>query len=227
MRRRLTTILAADVVGYSRLMRADEAGTLAALKAHLSELFDAKAHQYHGRIIKLMGDGVLMEFASVVDATCFAVEVQCATRERNAQVPEEEQILFRIGINAGDIIVEGDDIYGDGVNIASRLENLAEPGGICVHRDVRNQIRDKLDLAVEDQGEVEVKNIARPIRAFKISLDDKARRLVTPVVAPPQHRARRLPVAVAAASLVALLGGLAWWLPWTFDSAPASVGRRS
>ncbi len=127
--RRLTTILSADVVGYSRLMGADEAGTLAALKKHRKELFEPKTSQYRGRVVKLMGDGTLMEFASVVDAVRFAVEVQHAMRERNAKVPEEKRIEFRIGINVGDIIVEGDDIYGDGVNIAARLEALSEPGG--------------------------------------------------------------------------------------------------
>ena len=162
--RRITAILSADVVGYSRLMGEDEAATLAALKADRKELFEPKAAQYRGRTVKLMGDGVLMEFASVVDAVRFAVEVQCAMRERNAKISEERQIIYRVGINVGDIIVEGDDIYGDGVNIAARLESLAEPGGICIRRNVRNQVRDKLDLHFEDLGEVEVKNIARPIR---------------------------------------------------------------
>ncbi len=129
MERRLTAILVADVVGYSRLMGEDEAGTLAALKAHRAELIDPKAAQYNGRNIKLMGDGALMEFPSVLEATTFAVEVQCAMRERNADIPGEQQMLFRIGINLGDVIVEGDDIYGDGVNLAARLEGLAEPGG--------------------------------------------------------------------------------------------------
>jgi class 3 adenylate cyclase len=130
--RKLTTILAADVVGYSRLMGADEARTLAALKARRKELIDPKAAQYGGRTVKLMGDGALMEFASVVDAVAFSVEVQAAMGERNADVPEDQRIIYRLGINIGDIIVEGEDIYGDGVNVASRLEGLAEPGGICV-----------------------------------------------------------------------------------------------
>ncbi len=120
--RRLTTILDTDVVGYSRLMGEDEAGTLAALKAHRKELIDPKAEEYHGRTVKLMGDGALMEFGSVVDAVAFAVEVQCGMAERNADVPEDQQIVYRVGINIGDIIVEGDDIYGDGVNVAARLE---------------------------------------------------------------------------------------------------------
>ncbi len=157
--RRLTTILSADVVGYSRLMGEDEAGTLAALKVHRKELIEPKEAQYHGRTVKLMGDGALMEFASVVDAVSFAVEVQCAMRQRNADIPAERQIVYRIGINIGDIIVEGDDIYGDGVNVAARLEGLAEPGGICIARNVFNQVRSKLDLNFEHLGEREVKNI--------------------------------------------------------------------
>ena len=133
--RRLTTILAADIFGYSHLMGMDEAGTLSALTKHRRDLIDPKAAQYGGRTVKLMGDGTLMEFASVVDAVAFAVEVQTAMQERNAGIPEDRQIVYRIGINVGDIIVEGDDIYGDGVNVAARLEGLAEPGGICIpHR---------------------------------------------------------------------------------------------
>ena len=152
MERRLTAILAADVVGYSRLMGEDEAGTLATLKAHRAELIDPKAAQYNGRTIKLMGDGTLMEFPSVVEAVTFAVEVQILMREHNAAIPEDRRIVLRIGINIGDVIIEGDDIYGDGVNVAARLEGLADPGGICVRRNVRNQVRDKLDLSFEDRG---------------------------------------------------------------------------
>ncbi len=152
MERKLFAILVTDVVGYSRLMGEDEAGTLAALKSHRAELIDPKATQYNGRTIKLMGDGALMEFESVVDAVAFAVEVQCAMRDRNKDVPDERQILYRIGINIGDVIVDGDDIYGDGVNVAARLEGLAETGGICVARNVHNQVRDKLDLNFQDLG---------------------------------------------------------------------------
>ncbi len=140
--RRLTTILAADVVGYSRLMAVDESWTLAQLKVHRKELFEPKTAEHHGRVVKLMGDGTLMEFGSVVDAVNFAVDVQKAMAERNADVPDERQVIYRIGINIGDIIVDGDDIYGDGVNVAARLEGLADPGGICVARDVHNQVRD-------------------------------------------------------------------------------------
>ncbi len=176
MERRLTTILAADVVGYSRLMGKDEAGTLQGLKRHRADLFDPKAAQYGGRTIKLMGDGILMEFASVVEAVKFAIEVQCAMRERNAGIDEDRQIIFRVGINIGDIITEGDDIYGDGVNIAARLEGLAEPGGVCVNRDVYHQVRDKLDVDFDDLGEVEVKNMpARSRRSVWSSTTNRRR----------------------------------------------------
>jgi class 3 adenylate cyclase len=150
--RRLAAILAADVAGYSRLMGADEEGTLAALKAIRRELSDPKVKEHRGRIVKTTGDGLLIEFASVVDAVRCAVQVQEAMTERNTGVPEDKRIEFRIGINLGDIILDDDDIYGDGVNIAARLEALAEPGGICVSRVVHDQVRDKLDLASEDMG---------------------------------------------------------------------------
>ncbi len=168
--RRLTTILAADVVGYSRLMAADEAGTLAQLKTHRKEIIEPKAAEYGGRTVKLMGDGTLMEFGSVVDAVTFAVDVQRAMALRNTDVPEDQRITYRMGINIGDIIVEGEDIYGDGVNIAARLEGLADPGGICVARNVFDQVEAKVDLAFEDLGEQEVKNIPKPVQVFKVSL---------------------------------------------------------
>src|SRR5712672_851943 len=168
VQRRLAAILAADVAGYSRLMGADEEGTLAALKELRRGLADPKIKEHRGRIVKTTGDGLLVEFASVVDAVRCAVEVQHEMAERNAGVPEERRIQFRIGINLGDIIKDGRDIYGDGVNIAARLEALAEPGGICVNRVVRDQVRDKLDFAFEDAGEQRVKNIARPLRVYHV-----------------------------------------------------------
>jgi adenylate cyclase len=166
--RRLAAILAADVVGYSRLMGQDEPGTLARLKAHRRELIDPEIAEHKGRVVKTTGDGILIEFPSVVEAVACAVVVQRGMRERNAAIAERGRIELRIGINLGDIIVEEGDIHGDGVNVAARLEALAEPGGICVSRVVRDQVRDKLDLALEDLGELSLKNIARPVRVFRV-----------------------------------------------------------
>jgi class 3 adenylate cyclase len=171
--RRLAAILAADVAGYSRLMGADEEGTLARLKALRRELADPKIKEHRGRIVKTTGDGLLIEFASVVDAVRCAVEVQREMAERNADVPSDRRIEFRMGINLGDIMKDGLDIYGDGVNVAARLEALAEPGGICVSRVVRDQVRDKLAFSFEDMGEQQVKNIARPIRVHRILLGER------------------------------------------------------
>jgi non-specific serine/threonine protein kinase len=186
--RRLTTILSADVVGYSRLMGEDEAGTLAALKAQRSELLDPKAAQYRGRIVKLMGDGTLMEFGSVVDAVSFAVEVQCAMAERNTEVPEARRIVYRIGINIGDVIVEGDDIYGNGVNVAARLEGLAKPGGICISRPVLEQIEGKLEIEFEYTGEHQVKNIERPIHIWRWAKDALLKDRATTAIGGPLLR---------------------------------------
>src|SRR5580704_8819703 len=171
--RRLAAILAADVAGYSRLMGADEEGTLARLKALRRELADPKIKEHRGRIVKTTGDGLLIEFASVVDAVRCAVEVQREMAERNADVSPDGRIEFRMGINLGDIMKDGRDIYGDGVNVAARLEAMAEPGGICVSRVVRDQVRDKLAFSFEDRGEQQVKNIARPIRVHRIRLGEK------------------------------------------------------
>ncbi len=164
--RRLAAILAADVVGYSRLMETDEAGTLAQLKLLRAEVLNPSVADHAGRIVKLMGDGVLIEFASAVDAVSCAVDVQKRVQEHNGSQSREKQIWFRVGINVGDIIVDGDDIYGDGVNIAARLEGLAEPGGIFISRTAADQVRDRLSFSIEDRGEFAVKNIARPIQVF-------------------------------------------------------------
>jgi adenylate cyclase len=166
--RRLTAILAADVAGYSRLMGADEEGTHERLKAHLRELVDPKIGEHRGRIVKNTGDGFLAEFASVVDAVRCAVEIQRGMIEREPEVPEERRIRFRIGVNLGDVIAEEHDIFGDGVNIAARLEALAEPGGICISRTVRDHIRDKLPCPFDDMGEQTFKNIARPVRVYAL-----------------------------------------------------------
>src|SRR6202049_1560379 len=168
--RRLAAILAADVAGYSRLMGVDEEGTLERLKALRRDLSDPKIEEHHGRIVKTTGDGLLVEFASVVDAVRCAVEVQRGMAERNVAVPAERRIELRIGINLGDIISDDNDIYGDGVNVAARLEALAEPGGISVSRVVRDQVRDKLDFAFDDRGEQQVKNITRPVRVFDLRI---------------------------------------------------------
>ena len=170
--RRLTAILAADVAGYSRLMGADEEGTLAQLKTLRRELSDPKIKEHHGRIVKTTGDGLLVEFGSVVDAVRCAVEVQDAMAARNAAVPADRRIEFRIGINLGDIIRDRGDIFGDGVNVAARLEGLAKPGGICVSGAAHDQVRDKLDISFEDLGEQQVKNIARPVRVYAIRPGD-------------------------------------------------------
>jgi len=166
--RRLAAILAADVAGYSRLMGADEEGTHERLKAHFREVVDPKIEEHHGRTVKNTGDGLLAEFPSVVDAVRCAVEIQRGMIDREPDVPEERRIRLRIGVNLGDVIVEEHDIFGDGVNIAARLEALAEPGGICISRMVRDNVRDKLDYAFEDRGEQQVKNIARPVRVYAL-----------------------------------------------------------
>jgi adenylate cyclase len=171
--RRLTAILAADVAGYSRLMGADEEGTHDRLKAHLRELVAPKIAEHRGRVVKNTGDGFLAEFPSVVDAVRCGVQVQQGVAERNAANPPEKRIEFRVGINLGDVIVEEHDIFGDGVNVAARLEALAEPGGICVSAVVRDQVRDKLNFAFEDMGEQPVKNIARPVHVWRLRLGMK------------------------------------------------------
>ena len=171
VQRRLAAILAADVVGYSRLMGADEAGTLARLKALRKDVVDPRIAEHGGRIVKLMGDGTLVEFGSVVGAVECALEIQRAMVAHNAEVPEDQRIEFRMGINLGDVIVDGDDINGDGVNVAARLEGLAEPGGLCVSGVVHGQVEGKLDLAFDDLGEQQVKNIAKPVRVYRARLD--------------------------------------------------------
>ena len=173
--RRLAAILAADVAGYSRLMGQDEVATLRALKAHRRELVDPTIARHHGRIVKTTGDGMLVEFASIVDAVGCAVSIQRGMIGRNEAVPEDRRIVFRIGINVGDIIIDGDDIFGDGVNVAARLEALCEPGGLCISRGANEQIRDKLSLAFADLGEQTVKNIARSIGVFGLAALDIAR----------------------------------------------------
>jgi adenylate cyclase len=172
LQRRLMAILAADMVGYSRLMELDEAGTLARLKTHRLELIDPAIAKNNGRIVKTTGDGMLVEFASAADATECAIEIQRRMARRNADVEPDRQIRFRIGINLGDVIVDGDDVLGDGVNIAARLETVAAPGGISVSQSVRDELAHKLDVRFEDQGQQMLKNISRPLRAYAIVLDE-------------------------------------------------------
>ena len=172
--RRLAAIWAGDIAGYSRLMGIDEEGTLRQLKAHRKELVDPKITEHRGRIVKTTGDGMLVEFVSVVDAVRCAVDIQRAMVERNASIPADKRIEFRIGLNVGDIIIDGDDIFGDGVNVAARLEALADPGGIMVSSVVYDQVRDKLSFGFDDMGEQSVKNIARPIGVHRISLAEAA-----------------------------------------------------
>src|SRR5438309_9944735 len=172
MERRLTAILAADVVGYSRLMGANETGTLAALKTLQAVFIDRKIAEHQGRIVKLTGDGLLVEFPSVVSAVACAAAIQRGMRERNANVPQDRRIEFRIGVNLGDVIVEGDDIFGDGVNVAARLESIARPGGIAISHSVRDHAGNRLKLAFEDRGEQQLKNIEKPIRGYQVLLEE-------------------------------------------------------
>ncbi|MEX0320444.1 MAG: adenylate/guanylate cyclase domain-containing protein [Ruegeria sp.] len=213
--RRLTTILSADVEGYSNLMRQDEGGTLAALKALRSSEIDPRIERHHGRTVKLMGDGSLVEFASVIDAVSFAVDVQHAIAAAQGELPEDDRIQFRIGINVGDVIVDGDDIYGDGVNVAARIEGLAEPGGICISRSTFDQVNEKLDLTFAPMGPQIVKNIPAPVEVYRIELDDRSQALAMeapPPIAEPQGAPPRrgiLQLAIATGLVIlALVAGV-------------------
>ena len=210
MERRLSAIFAADMVGYSRLMEADEIGTLERQKAHRAELLDPALIEFHGRIVKEMGDGVLVEFPSVVEAVQCAVVIQQGMVNREADVPDDLRIQYRIGINLGDIVIEGDDIFGDGVNIAARLEQMAEPGGVCISGTTYDQLKSKVKVGYESLGDVQVKNIMQAVRAYKVLTDpdqvgetigDKRLKLAI---------TRRF-AAVAAVLLIAIIGVGAWW----------------
>jgi len=181
--RRLAAILAVDVAGYSRLMGADEEGTHERLKAHFAELVHPKVTELRGRVVKNTGDGLLSEFPSAVDAVRCALEVQREMIAHNAATPAGHRIEFRMGINVGDIIIEASDIFGDGVNIAARLEALAEPGGICLSAAAHEQVRDRLDIAFDDLGEQQIKNITRPVRTYRVALGASSRAAL-PVGAP-------------------------------------------
>ncbi len=227
--RRLTAILAADVAGYSRLMGADEEGTHARLRAHLGQLVEPKIKAHNGRTVKNTGDGLLAEFASVVDAVRCAAEVQRGMIDREPEVPDARRIRFRIGVNLGDVIAERDDIFGDGVNVAARLEALAEPGGICISRTVRDQIRDRLPYPFEDRGEQSVKNIAWPVRVYALRPEAVADLPVSGVpIAAPRRRSTAI-AALAAATLAALvIAAIAWWVwpaPKSATSAAMSISQ--
>ena len=208
--RRLAAILAADVVGYSRLMGADEEGTHERFKAHLREVVDPKIRDHHGRIVKTTGDGVLAEFASVVDAVRCAGEIQRRMANRDLDLAEERRLRFRIGVNLGDVIADGGDIYGDGVNIAARLEALAAPGSICVSGTVRDHIGDRLPYAFEDMGEQSVKNIARPVRVYALRPEGVA---ALPASGLPARMSRPNQVIIGiVAAAVLVIACIAWWL---------------
>jgi adenylate cyclase len=219
--RRLAAILAADMVGYSRLMEADERGTIARQKAHRAQLIDPKINEHHGRIVKTTGDGMLVEFASVVDAVACAVAIQRAIVEREADVPEEQRIQYRVGVNLGDILIDGDDILGDGVNVAVRLEGLADPGGICIPRKVFHEVRNKLDVGYEFLGEQRVKNIETPVPVYRVLLKpDLAGKVIGEKRLKPSLRL----LGAAAAAMVAItVVAAVWWQPWAPDVEPASV----
>jgi TolB-like protein/class 3 adenylate cyclase/Tfp pilus assembly protein PilF len=223
MERKLVTIVCADVAGYSRLIGLDEEGTIAQLRAHRRALINPAISRRAGRIVKTLGDGLLVEFASPVEAVRCAAEIQLALNDRESPIPEDRRICFRIGINLGDVVVEDGDILGDGVNIAARLQSLADVGGICVSRSVRDQVRDRLPVSFEDLGEQSVRNIARPVRCYRVRLDT-----YTPEASlVPTNRQRwLLPAAVAAGLIV--LGGAGFWL---FDaqspSRPAITGVKA
>ena len=219
--RKLAAILAADMVGYSRLMEADETTTIARHKAHRAELIDPEIARRGGRIVKTTGDGLLVEFASVVDAVQCAVEFQRAMAGREADLPEDRRIRYRVGVNLGDIVIDGDDILGDGVNVAARLEGLAKPGGICIPRKVMHEVRNKLDVSYEFTGEQKVKNIETPVPVYRVLLE--------PATAGEVIGERRLRPPLwqiaAAACLALVVVAAAWWRPWAPDVEPASIER--
>ncbi|MEQ1956758.1 adenylate/guanylate cyclase domain-containing protein [Mesorhizobium yinganensis] len=227
LERRLAAILAADIAGYSRLMGADEEGTLRDLRAADEEVLTPQTAQHQGRIFKRMGDGFLAEFPSVVEAMRCALAIQTDMAARAAASPGTRKLAFRIGVHLGDVIADRGDVFGDGVNVAARLQTLAEPGGICVHRSVRNQVRDRLPVKFVDMGEIEVKNIARPVRAFRVAIEGAGGAEVA-----PRFRIK-LALGAIAAALVAVVGlaAVAFWLSETPrpDAAtdPAGVGKRS
>ena len=221
--RRLAAILAADIVGYSRLIEQDEAATLAAIKGLREQAIDPLLAEHKGRIVKLMGDGAIVEFASVVDAVACAVAVQKAVADRQAKTPADRRIVFRIGVNLGDVVVEGDDLLGDGVNVAARLEQLCEPGGVLVSGTAYDHLQGRLGMPLEFTGEQQVKNIARPVRAYRVRLDG-----VKLSARPSARQLHRLVLGAAAALCAAVFAGGVWWF-WPVEppSGPAASGAEA
>jgi TolB-like protein/class 3 adenylate cyclase len=218
--RRLAAIFAADMVGFSRLMEADEDGTIARQKACLSDVFEPAIDAHSGRIVKTTGDGLLVEFASAVSAVQCAVNIQRAMAEREGDVPEDRRITYRIGINVGEIVIDGDDILGDGVNVAARLEALAEPDGICISDAVFRNVRGKTDIGFEELGPQKVKNISEPVTSYRVLLDPEADGGVV-----TKRRSSRKPVYVVAAALVVAVAGVLIWQPWSPTIERASATR--
>ena len=223
--RKLAAVLQMDVVGYSRLMGEDETGTLTHLNAHLQNLITPTIDSFHGRIVKLMGDGALVEFPSVVEAVACAVTIQQQMSERNKNTPDSEQIQFRMGINLCDVIVEGDDIFGDGVNITARLEGLARPGGVCISGAVLDALGNKLPLDIESHGEQIVKNIAEPVRTYFVQLKPGAE-LPRPAGIVQKKKSTKWQPAVLTGAIIALIAVLAWQQPWQQMKNPGPVSDR-
>ncbi len=222
VQRKLTTILAADVEGYSRLMSADEEATLKTLKSY-REIIDGLISRHGGRIFGTAGDSVVADFGSTVEAVRCAIAIQEELRVRNTELVEDRRMLFRIGINVGDIMVERDNLFGDGVNVAARLEGLAEPGSICISGSAFDQVKNKLSIGFEDIGAQDVKNIPEPVPAFRVVAGpvSVARATETPAAVSRW----RLPAIAAAVLAVIAAGGIAWWQPWVPDVEPASIDK--
>ncbi len=219
--RKLTAILYADVAGYSRLTGADEAGTHRQLSAGL-DLISERIKAAGGRVVHYAGDAVLAEFASVVAAVETAVGIQRALGEMGAEVPDDKRLAFRIGVNLGEVIVDRDDIYGDGVNVAARLESLAEPGGICISRKVLEEVRDKLEVGYEFLGEQAVKNITEPVPAYHVRLEPQAAGMVTGEGRPDRRRRQWTALAAVVSVLIGAAVVIGWWRPWAPDRESAS-----
>ncbi len=225
-KRRLAAILSADMVGYSRLMEVDESGTIARQKSVRNELIDPEIIAHGGRIVKTTGDGILVEFPSIIEAVKFSTKLQRAMVVREEKTPENKRIQYRIGINLGDIVIDGDDILGDGVNIAARLESMAVPGGICISQNVFNQVKNRLEFGYEELGPVKVKNLSEPVVAFRIHFDPK----VAGNIIRSEHPAlisTPLVMGVAAFLVVFAVASLMWWLqPWVGNTGPSSTTER-